>query len=480
LVQAFDYSEPSSLREAVSLLSDLGHQARVVAGGTDLLVQMKMERLSPTHLVSLQTIPGLGEITVTKEGLLIGALTSIRSIEMSELIQTYFPALTEACASFSTTQIQMMGTIGGNLCNASPASDTAPPLITYCAEAHILGPNGERHLPLEEFFLDPGSSALDRGELLTAVFVPWPEVGTGSAFMKVSRVAADIAKVNGSVMLVRKDDRVIDCRITFGSVAPTPLRAPKAEAQLVDKPFTPDLATSAAQSAAEAMEPIDDVRSSARYRKEIVRVLAYEALLKAWDQAAQGAPDPPQHDISRTSARRLSSSNGQFLKISASEVTQVELRVNDESRSVWVTPNDLLLNVLREQLHLTGAKYACGIGECGACTVEIDDQPALACLVLAVSARGKEITTVEGLQESNGDLHPLQQAFIDHAAIQCGYCTPGVLMTAKSLVDENPHPGEQEVREYLKGNLCRCTGYASIVRAVMSSSGVEEVLPEQG
>ena len=127
-----------------------------------------------------------------------------------------------------------------------------------------------------------------------------------------------------------------------------------------------------------------------------------------------------------------------------------------------------------------GAKYACGIGECGACTVEIDDQPSLACLVLAVSARGKEITTVEGLQESNGDLHPLQQAFIDHAAIQCGYCTPGVLMTAKSLVDENPHPGEQEVREYLKGNLCRCTGYASIVRAVMSSSGVEEVLPEQG
>lgn len=480
LVQAFDYSEPTSLRETISLISNLGQQAQVIAGGTDLLVQMKMERLSPTHLVSLNAIPGLGEITVTKEGLRLGALTSIRSIGTSELIETYFPALTEACASFSNTQIQLMGTVGGNLCNASPASDTAPPLITYCAEVHIQGPDGERNLPLEEFFRGPGSSALDRGELLTAVFIPWPKAGTGSAFMKVSRVAADIAKVNGSVVLVRKDARLVDCRMAFGSVAPTPLRAQKAEAQLADMPFTPELATSAARSAAEAMEPIDDMRSSAWYRKEIVRVLVYEALLKAWDRAAQETPDPPRYDDSRTSVRRSRSSTGQFLEISTCEVTQMELIVNGESRSVWVTPNDLLLNVLREQLHLTGAKYACGIGECGACTVEIDDQPALACLMLAVSARGKEITTVEGLQEPTGDLHPLQQAFIDHSAIQCGYCTPGVLMTAKGLLDENPHPGEQEVREYLKGNLCRCTGYASIVRAVMGSSGVEEVLPEQG
>jgi carbon-monoxide dehydrogenase small subunit len=133
-----------------------------------------------------------------------------------------------------------------------------------------------------------------------------------------------------------------------------------------------------------------------------------------------------------------------------------------------VAANDLLLNVLREELELIGAKYGCGIGECGACTVQMDGRPVLACLVLAVAADGSEIVTVEGLQEPDGELDPLQDAFIEHQAFQCGYCTPGMLMTAKSLLAEIPHPDEGEVRDYLKGNLCRCTGYASVVRAVMS------------
>jgi len=141
--------------------------------------------------------------------------------------------------------------------------------------------------------------------------------------------------------------------------------------------------------------------------------------------------------------------------------------VNGVRQRLWVAPNELLLNVLRERLQLTGAKYGCGIGECGACTVLMDGRPVLACLVLAVSAHGSEIVTVEGLQGPDGELDPLQEAFIEHAALQCGYCTPGMLMTAKALLNENPHPSENEVRDYLKGNLCRCTGYASIVRAVM-------------
>jgi carbon-monoxide dehydrogenase small subunit len=144
------------------------------------------------------------------------------------------------------------------------------------------------------------------------------------------------------------------------------------------------------------------------------------------------------------------------------------LNVNGKRQQVWVGPNDLLLNVLREQLQLTGTKYGCGMGECSACTVQLDGQSALACLILAVSAVGHEILTVEGLQKPNGELDPLQDAFLDFAAYQCGYCTPGMLMTAKSLLAENPKPTEDDVRHYLRGNLCRCTGYASIVRAVLS------------
>ena len=138
-----------------------------------------------------------------------------------------------------------------------------------------------------------------------------------------------------------------------------------------------------------------------------------------------------------------------------------------------MAPNDLLLNVFREDLELTGTKYACGIGECSACTVEMDGLPVLACLVLAVSADGSDIVTVEGLRQPSGALDPLQEAFLDHGAVQCGFCTPGMLMTARTLLRENPAPDEEAVRDYLKGNLCRCTGYASIVRAVMAAANSE-------
>ena len=149
----------------------------------------------------------------------------------------------------------------------------------------------------------------------------------------------------------------------------------------------------------------------------------------------------------------------------------IDLTVNGTRHRLRVAPNELLLNVLRERLQLTGSKYGCGIGECGACTVQMNGQPVLSCLVLAISADGSDIVTVEGLQGPSGELDPLQESFIEHAAFQCGYCTPGMLMTAKSLLQENPCPTEEEVRDYLKGNLCRCTGYASIVRAVMSCAG---------
>ena len=145
------------------------------------------------------------------------------------------------------------------------------------------------------------------------------------------------------------------------------------------------------------------------------------------------------------------------------------LRVNGEQHHAWVTPNDLLLNVLREDLEFTGPKYGCGIGECGACTVLLNGRPALACLTLALAADGAEVVTVEGLQAADGALHPLQEAFLDHQAFQCGYCTPGILMMSKTLLDDIPVPDEDDVRDYLRGNRCRCTGFASIVRAVLSS-----------
>ncbi len=472
LVNRFEYLEPTTVEDAVALLSEHDGAARVLAGGTDLIVQMKMERLNPAHVISINKIPDLNNITVADNSgrypdnvVHIGALTTIRDIRDNPYIRAHYPALAEAGASFSTTQVQVMGTVGGNLCNASPASDTAPALIAYGARVVLRGPDDERQLPLEEFFVKPGKSALQKGELLIEVVLPSPQKHAGGAFLKMTRVAADLAKANAAVVLVRDGDKIGDCRVAFGSVAPVPLRARKTENALRGQVFSAELVEQVAQIAAAEITPIDDVRSTADYRRQVIFAMTVDALNAAWECAGREAqlglrPEealPGRYPHNAPITRR----------VEAEGLTLITLTVNGRDHKLHVAPNELLLNVIRDRLELTGAKYGCGIGECGACTVQMDGKPVLACLVLAVAADGHEILTVEGLQDAAGNLDPLQEAFIDNAAFQCGYCTPGMLMTAKALLRDNPHPSEAEVREYMKGNLCRCTGYASIVRAVL-------------
>ncbi len=145
------------------------------------------------------------------------------------------------------------------------------------------------------------------------------------------------------------------------------------------------------------------------------------------------------------------------------------MRLNGEEVTVQVRADALLLDVLRDELELTGTKEACGDGECGACTVLLDGEPVTSCLVPALKAQGRNVMTVEGLA-SGGELDPLQKAFIEHGAVQCGYCTPGMLMSARALLDRNPHPSDEEIKEAISGNLCRCTGYVKIVEAIKAAS----------
>lgn len=154
---------------------------------------------------------------------------------------------------------------------------------------------------------------------------------------------------------------------------------------------------------------------------------------------------------------------------------KIKLKVNRRNITVSVKPTDILVDVLRDKLGLTGTKKSCGQGDCGACTVLMDGKAVNSCLMLALDAQGQEITTIEGLEGEDGTLHPLQEAFVENAAIQCGFCTPGMILSAKSLLDEIPHPTEEEVRQALSGNLCRCTGYAKIVQAVLDASGKKGV-----
>ena len=148
----------------------------------------------------------------------------------------------------------------------------------------------------------------------------------------------------------------------------------------------------------------------------------------------------------------------------------IKLRVNGKDEEVLVEPWWSLSRVLREELNLVGTKESCGTGNCGSCTVLIDGKAVKSCLYLVMKARGKELLTIEGLRRDNGELHPLQETFIEHFAVQCGFCTPGMIMTAKALLDDNPNPSEEEIRNGLSGNLCRCTGYVKIIEAVSAAA----------
>jgi len=150
---------------------------------------------------------------------------------------------------------------------------------------------------------------------------------------------------------------------------------------------------------------------------------------------------------------------------------QLQLKVNGMAYKMEVEPRRTLLELIREDLELTGTKEGCGLGECGTCTVLLDGRPIKSCITLAVQANGREVTTIEGVEGADGTLHPIQQAFIDHGAIQCGFCTPGMVLSAKALLDENPRPTEMEVKQAIAGNLCRCTGYQKIVEAILSAAG---------
>jgi carbon-monoxide dehydrogenase small subunit len=147
----------------------------------------------------------------------------------------------------------------------------------------------------------------------------------------------------------------------------------------------------------------------------------------------------------------------------------IELKINGDTHEVAIDPRRTLVEVLRDDLDLTGTKESCGDGDCGACTILMDGKPVNSCLTLALEAQGKDILTIEGVAQ-NGHLHPIQQAFIDHFAVQCGFCTPGMILSAKALLDRNPHPTEEEVRKAIAGNLCRCTGYVKIVEAILAAA----------
>ncbi len=278
-MKSFDYFSPKTLSEASDVLSKYNGDAKMIAGGTDLLLKMKAGRLAPKAIVNIKRIPDLRGLTFNSH-LTMGALTTLEEIKQSPLIQQHYPALSSAAATMASVQIRNLATVGGNMCNAAPSADLAPILIALNAVAVINGAKGERRVALEEFFIAPGKSVLGVGELLISLEVPKQE--GKSIYLKHSpREHMDIAVVGvgiacrGFNSLTRQ---VADVRVVLGAVAPIPLRAKKAEEEVMGGSLTKERIERAAKIAAEESKPIDDVRGSVWYRRKIVEVMMKRGL----------------------------------------------------------------------------------------------------------------------------------------------------------------------------------------------------------
>ncbi len=281
----FEYFEPRTLKEVLDLLDKLRDKAAILAGGTDLLVQMKIRRKTPKYLINIKKIPDLTFIKVEEGGLRIGAATKLRSIEKSNVVRDTYVALYEAIKSMGSVQIRNMGTIGGNLCNASPAADTAPPLLVYEAKLRIVSLRGERLVPINKFFKGPGRTVMEPNELLTEIIIPKPPKNSGASFIKIARTSMDLAKVNVAVLLkLKNSSRTIDdVKIALGAVAPTPMRAYAAEEYLRGKEFNEDTLRRAGEIASMEIKPITDIRSTAWYRREVTKIIVKDALERAFN-----------------------------------------------------------------------------------------------------------------------------------------------------------------------------------------------------
>jgi len=288
----FDFFEPTTVEEACSLLRQYGDEAKALAGGTDLLIFMRERKLNPRYVIHLKTVSGLSGIEYDEEkGLRIGALTTIREVETSPLLREKYPHLAAAATDFASIQIRNLATIGGNVCNASPAGDTLPALLTMDAQAKIVGPAGERTVPLEEFFTGPGRTVLQPGEIVTAFTAPPPAPHTGGVYYKLAaRRALDIAFVGvaATVSLAHGNGKCGDVKIALGAVAPTPIRATAAEELLMGQALEDALLEQVGEAAMAAASPITDVRASAEYRRQMVRVLTKRMVKQAYELAQGG------------------------------------------------------------------------------------------------------------------------------------------------------------------------------------------------
>ncbi|GAB4214856.1 MAG: hypothetical protein OHK0022_54010 [Roseiflexaceae bacterium] len=461
------YVIPRSLDEALRLLAEQPGQARPVAGGTDLVIEIDRGLRAPTTLVDLTRLPGLDRIWLGDDGRIhIGALVTHNQVVASPLCVERALPLAQACLEVGAPQIRNRATLAGNLVTASPANDTITPLIALNARVTLASVRGQRTLPLAEFYTGVRRTVLAPDELLTGIsLLPLADNERGIYLKLGLRRAQAISVVNVAAVVELAAGRVAEASIALGCVAPTIVRAGAAERALAGRPLDSEAIMAAAELAEQAARPIDDLRGSAAYRRGMVRSLVARALHALADGSERA--NWPARPIFLSAGAAATLTGGAAAP--DAPVETIETTINGVPTTLAGAHDQTLLDALRDVAGLTGTKKGCAEGECGSCTVWLNGAAVMGCLTPAAQAHGAEVLTVEGLAR-DGRLHPVQQAFIEQGAVQCGYCTPGLLMSAARLLEEQPRPTAEDARQAIAGNLCRCTGYAKVIAAISAAA----------
>lgn len=463
------YYTTFSLDDTLTILAEHKKDARIIAGGTDLMLEIERGvRPGIDHLIDITRVKELNQIYQDEHGLIhIGAVVTHTQCLMSTMIQQKAFPLAQACWQVGSPQIRNRGTIAGNIITASPANDTIAPLIAMNARVVLRSINHLREIPLHEFYTGVRKTVMQDDEMLTEIIIPPLKVDQHGLFLKSGlRKAQAISVVNLAIVLGLAGDEIQTVSITLGAVAPTIIHAQAVEEYLLGKQLNQENIQKASSLVKNDIRPITDIRGSLDYRRYVAEILLTEGLIRL-----------QQGDERNTfAAHPVALGGNNILPSQASDLTIL----HDGQRSIQVTINEKLyevptgyqkslLHFLRDELGLVGTKEGCGEGECGACTVIMDGAAVMSCLVPAPRANGAHITTIEGISDGE-HLHPVQREFIEKGAVQCGYCTPGFVMSAVKLLDEEALPSRDQILEAISGNLCRCTGYYKIVQAIESAA----------
>ena len=430
---------------ALELLAAHGDDAKVLSGGQSLMPAMNLRLISPELIVDIGGIAELKGIAVKGDVLTIGALTRHVDLQRSSEIAAHAPLLTEAIAHVAHPAIRNKGTIGGSLAHADPASELPACMVALDATIVIRGQTGERRVAARDFFTGIYETALSADELLAAVELPVARKEFRALLLRIRAAAWRLrhrrrrgAGDHGWRSVRRPSAGVLCGRRSAGTG--------QAALKLINVAITPEILSDASTALEHELDPPEDQQATPSMRRHLAKVLLRRCVADA------AGPARSRRRGTRVTAHM-----------------QISLDVNGERVDAHVLPRLNLADFLREHLQLTGTHVGCEHGVCGACTVRVNGDIVRSCLMLAVQTDNASVETIEGLSDS-GEIADLQAAFRDRNALQCGFCTPGMLMAAQDLLKQCTAPDREQIREHLSGNYCRCTGYQAIIDAVETTA----------